>query len=233
MWMTRARNPVVGVPYSRLTFDRRTRNYRDDKTGRFIPYDTVRDVIDADIDETKVIMLTTARRLRDGDITIGEWRTLMAGHIKSLHLAEMAAAKGGFHCLTKSDYGRVGFYLKGEYKALNNFANDLQADPSIIVDEAKRRMKFEHRVELYAEAGRGTYEGIRTVEDAKAGYRWEENILEPTAHHCKKYPSCPDMTAMGVVQIGTLVRIGKRSCGPKCRCKIKRRKRKARNAKAK
>jgi len=224
---------VLRVPYSAVTYDRRVARYRL-LNGRYASPQTVRAVIDADIDATKTRLEAHARQVQqvagrvmtgeatqnDLDAAVARWRDVQAQEIKGLHLANLAMAKGGFHALESSDFGRAGQIIRQQYAYLNARAEVAANNPNYAASE-----RFVQHAMAYGEAARGTYEAQKLVEDKAAGYEWEENELEPGAHHCAPkgaVESCEQQSDKGRVPIGTLIPIGQRVCKISCRCNIVR-----------
>jgi hypothetical protein len=65
-------------------------------------------------------------------ISLEAWRASMRDMIKSVHLYDAAAAKGGWGQLTADDYGRIGAIVKKEYQFLERLANGISTgqDPA-------------------------------------------------------------------------------------------------------
>jgi hypothetical protein len=189
----------------------------------------VRGILDADIFVAKERVEQSGRqaqlaaqRYLAGTLSRDQWEAerqrhfkLMAKEVKGIHLANLAAAKGGFHALTPADFGRAGQKIRKQYEYLNKFSAN--ATPELMAMD-----QFVTRNGLYMEAGRGTYEETRLVEDRDNGLRWEFNVLELDAHHCVGANSCPTQTKMGVVRTGTLRMIGQRACRVNDKCNIMR-----------
>lgn len=188
-------------------------------TGKFLSPRTVRAIVDSDIDATKERMQQHARDLQAGAISTEDFKARMMQEIKDLHLAEVAAARGGKERMRQSDYGRAGQRIRYHYEKLQGLIDDIEADPDFI-HGVDGRMDFIQRVGMYASAGRNTFATTKDVEMNAAGFKFKSNRLEPTAHHCKGERSCPAMTALGRVKINDprYIMEGDRVCGPECEC---------------
>jgi hypothetical protein len=160
-----------------------------------------------------------ARRCQSGKISVAAWRAAQAREVKALHLANLAAAKGGFHALTPADFGRVGRAVRTELDYLRVRAQRAANDPDYLASE-----RFIRDAASYSGAGRGTFEAVR-LEEERPIYKFEYNKLDDAAHHCvpkNGRESCQQQTDKGIVPIGTIVLPTRRACGNECRCKIVR-----------
>lgn len=196
-------------PRSSFTWDPRSGQYKDAR-GRFVARRAVRSELDRVLDRELKNARELARGLQRGDISLEAWRLSMRDTIKSVHLVSAAAAKGGWAQLGADDYGRLGGIVKKEYQFLERFAQGM-ANGTIPLDG-----RLPQRAMMYVEAGRKTYHQVERATMAKAGFRWEQNMLHP-ADHCG---GCLGETARGRVKIGRLVAIGQRQCLSRCRCTI-------------
>ncbi len=209
---------VVRVPYSALSYDKNVAKYRS-ANGRFVSYDSVRNVIESDIENTKGRMRKIGAQLQAGEIGVAQFRDRVAVEVKSLHLAEHAAGRGGFHALTQSDFGSAGAAIREQYKYLDSWCVEMAAKPEMI-DGALSRL------DLYCDAGLSTFESARLTSEREAGYLFEYNDDAADENVCVGKNSCAEQSALGVVPIGTLSMPGKRKCKVKDRCKIRRSKEK-------
>lgn len=210
---------TLRVPYSALVYDRRAARYRG-VDGKFKDPRAVRQIIERDIDATKARMESHARRAQSGQISVEAWRDLQAREIKALHLANLAAAKGGFHALTPADFGRAGQAIRGEYAYLRAFAEKAANDPAYLASDG-----FVSRAASYGDSGLATFEATRKAEEEAVGMIYAVNILDDGAHHCTRKgatESCPQQTDKGAALSSEIVSVGRRSCGPRCRCTVRR-----------
>lgn len=178
--------------------------------GQFVPRQAVRRAIDAAIDNTAKQMRATSEGLRNGTVTLDEWHLQMRTHIKNTHLWNRAAARGGWAQMTPKDYGAVGNAVRAQYAYVDRFAGEIAAETQ------KLDGRFLRRAEMYAQAGRRTYDVADREENAARGRTRERNILGD-ADHCGE---CVALSARGWVAIGTLTPIGSRECLTSCRCFI-------------
>lgn len=96
-----------------------------------------------------------AYRLRDGDITIQQWTLQMREKIKRTHIVNYIIARGGVSRMTQSDWGRLGFVLRGQYQYLQRFAGEIAAGQLTLG-------QIQARSALYINAARQSYERGKT-----------------------------------------------------------------------
>jgi hypothetical protein len=70
---------------------------------------------------------TLAERLRDGEITAAQWELAMRDEIRDLHVGTLVVAHGGDRgSITQAEWGRLGAYIKEQYKYLHGFAQTVE-----------------------------------------------------------------------------------------------------------
>jgi hypothetical protein len=177
--------------------------------GKFVSQIKVVRAVARQITATEKRMLGLSEQLKNEEIDLQTWRNGMLSELKTLHLANAAAAKGGWAQMTPADYGRVGGKLARQYEYLNRFASQIQYGTQPLDG------RFTQRVKMYAGAARDTYQSTRDeVADALA-FDEERNVLG-NAEHCDE---CVDETGKGWVPIGSLKPIGGRLCKTNCKCR--------------
>jgi hypothetical protein len=191
-----------------FTWDPFTGRYRDAK-GHFVPRELVRKTLDRLALASGKRMREAGARLGKGEIVVSDFHVLMRQELKSSLINNVAAAKGGYAQLTQSDYGRVGNELKKQYKALDNFVNEIYGGVVRTMSAG-----FLARIQLYFNTMRTFFYKFDREAQEEAGMTEERNRLHP-AEHCGE---CMAMTDMGWVPIGTLVPIGERECVGNDRC---------------
>ena len=184
-----------------------------DAQGRIVSARRVRAELDRAIVGANLRAKELALQLQAGKIDVRTWRTEMRVLVRNVHLYSAAAARGGWAQMNLAAYGQVGGVLRRQYKYLDRFARQLSLG-------LPRDGFFLNRAELYTEAARGTFELARRDEMVKRGFDEEKNVLDDGARHCEGTMSCPAQRAKGWVAVGTLVPIGRRVCGTRCRCRI-------------
>lgn len=200
-----------------FTFDPISQRYRGEK-GRYISPASVRAIIDDDIAATKDRMQALARDLQSGKLDSDGFQSAMVQEIKDLHIAQVAVARGGADRMNQAAYGRCGGILKREFRYLNEFVKEIEADPTMTGTDA-----FINRVGLYADSGVSSYEAQRLIEMKDAEFQSMQNVLEPGAHHCEGDNSCPAMDKLGRVAIddARFLLPGQRACIVRCKCSVK------------
>lgn len=223
---------LEAVGYSSIRFNRRASRYIDER-GHFLSEATVRAVIDADLDATarrmdtlaaaceKLGVLLTQNKIsrRKFDRALNLIEAQMGEEVSGLHLANVAAACGGFHNMNQSSWGRAGQRIRFHKSKMTAMFAEFRANPLILVGQAGRKMRPRKRFALYAHAGLSSYERMRRVEMKRHGKVAMSNVLEPEASHCT---DCPAHTARGRVAIDdkTYRMPGDRECR-KCRCRTR------------
>jgi hypothetical protein len=177
----------------------------------------VRQGLDRALDHRANDIRAASLRLRDGEISLVEWRRAMREATKDTHVYSAAAARGGFARMAPDDYGRVGALIKKQYGFLEKFLDEI--NNGLALDG-----HFVARSALYVQAARSTYERTNRHEQEEGGMNEEKNVLHP-AEHCGQ---CVRQTARGWVRIGALVPIGERTCLGNDRCTMRYRRRVAR-----
>jgi len=183
--------------------------YIDTSTGRFVSRVVVARELERVITASEVQIMEVSMSYLNGEITLSEWQILMERSIKSIHTSSAALAIGGWNQMDYSDWGRTGSMIKKQYWWLDNFANDVHI--------GKQRLgSFLRRAQLYAQAGRGTYEEMRRVLAEHHGFIEERRLLAP-AEHCN---TCVLEAEKDWQPIGTLRQIGDSECRTNCLCRF-------------
>lgn len=178
--------------------------------GQFVSRRAVREALDRALAAETRAMMARMVQLRAGQIDLDAWFVQMRQSIKLMHLWSASAANGGWIQLDATDYGRVGGIVRFHYTRLQRFAE--QIAQGLPLDGRALA-----RVRMYANAGRQTYHAIEAQVVRVAGFTQERNILHPTAEHCAQ---CAILAELGWVPLGTLPRIGTRTCLTACQCHI-------------
>lgn len=193
----------------RYGWSEKAARFYDVDTGRFVSRDTIRLAVDDVIADATKRIKEVSEQLRSGEINLTDWQAAVRDEIKSSLLNAEALARGGRQ-LTQSDYGRVGAEVRAQYRYLDRFTQQIRE--GLPLDG-----RFLSRAAMYANAARPFFhdEQRELLEDT--GYREERNVLHP-AEHCGV---CADQSAIGWVDIGTLVPIGERTCLSNDRCTMR------------
>lgn len=183
-----------------------------DARGNTISASAIRRELDKYLAVATKRVRAMGEQLRLGEITVEEWELAMRGLAKDVHLANAAAARGGWSQMGPSDYGRVGRVVRDEYAWIRNFRSEI--DKGLPLDG-----RFLARTELYAQAGRETFHKVERQVQLEQGNTLERSILG-VADHCEGAGSCIGEAARGWVLVGQLIPIGQRLCGRRCKCRI-------------
>lgn len=193
-----------------FTWDRPAGRYRD-SSGRFVSPVIVRRGLDRALDVNSAEMREITQLMRDGNISLSEWRELMRASIKESQLYSAAIAKGGFAQMRAADYGRVGRIIRDQYEFLENFAREIRSGRQSLDGTSLSRAA------MYGQSPRPTYEAFARADAAARGMNQERNILHK-AEHCT---DCLAMSALGWQPINTLIPIGQRKCRANDRCTMR------------
>ena len=193
------------------TYDAHSRRYRT-STGRFLSAQQVRAAVDDLIHASAQTMRQDAQEMMDGKINFAEWQVRSLSAIKHLHLATALSGNGGRNMTTTSYYSAIGDLLKAQYRYFRGMVKDIKTGKQAL------NGTLLSRVQLYAEAARGSHEHMRKRSAIAAGLQYERNILG-LADHCHGAANgCIEQTQRGWVNMGELVPVGSRLCGPNCKC---------------
>jgi hypothetical protein len=185
-----------------------------DSAGRFVSRANVRTAIDGTIENSAKNVKALADQLQAGQIDPIAWRNAMMQEIRLSHLANAAAAKGGTDQMSQADWGRAGQRIREQYDYIRNFASQVEAGTQKLDGTLTRRAN------MYAQAGRDTYEATVKAAMKGKGMTLFRNVLHP-ADHCQ---DCLDETAKGWVDInlspdkGGISNIGSRLCRTSDKC---------------
>ena len=186
-----------------------TQHYENARTGEAVAQTQIREWIDQTITVSKGRVRDISEKFVAGEIDLPAWHTQIQGEIKLAHTAMSEIAAGGRAQFTPAQAGRLGQRLKEQYKYLSEFSNAVDRGDVLLGDGLIARS------ELYAEAERGTYEGIRRAEHVEFGFQMERSILGGGDNSCEE---CIEQDGLNWQPIGEMVAIGDRTCGPNCNC---------------
>ena len=192
-------------------YDERTNRYREKRSGRFVRRDAIRRGVDRSIGRSTDRVTALAEQLRTRSITLGEWEVQMRAELRALHTAAALSAKGGRQHMSPAAWGALGRELRTEYEYLRNFADEVSSGAQPLDG------RFRARARLYASAAWGTHAETGRREMERLGFDLEENVLT-AGESCA---GCIAETARGKVPIGTLKKIGSRTCRANDRCHLR------------
>ena len=195
-------------------FSKSTGNYRNKATGRKVSDRQLYGWVEDAVTRGGANLERFARQLQRGEINKAQWALSSGEEIRNMHRAVAMIANGGKAQMGPSQWGFVGSRIRSELTYFNAFASEVDNIPegAVLTDAFVSRAKsyFNAAYTTYAQALRR-----RVIEASHADF--EENILEAGSVHCE---GCLGASAAGPVPIGTLVEIGARECGGRCRCRI-------------
>jgi len=158
---------------------------------------------------------TLASQLKDGLISLTEWKAEMRAALLDEQRAAMYLTRGGREFVTQSDWGYVGSSVKKQYAFLDQFAADIAADPV-----KWKTGRLDNRMRQYNQAGYAALEDFKQRDMKNAGWTHERRRLG-VADHCSgegATPGCIELAGMGWRPIGTLPKIGEALCVNNCKC---------------
>ncbi len=193
-----------------FTYSQSALAYRDSQ-GRQVSQRVINQAVDAVIRGASTRMVALSMQLQEGTLTLAAWQEAMAAEMKPLHVGAAAMGRGGWQQMTPADWGWTGHELRNQYAYLRNFAHDIATGKQPLDG------RLLNRARLYAEAARGTHREMQRRIAQQSGRTQELNQLGGSDRHCG---TCVGCTAQGWVPIGTLPRVGGRTCGTNCHCTI-------------
>ena len=101
--------------------------YHDLTSGRFVSAEQARDWSHAAADASGDAATEFARMLDGGQLTLGDWQTVMREEIKDAYIEQYLLGRGGLDKFTKSEAGSLGGMLAEQYRYLDRFARDIAA----------------------------------------------------------------------------------------------------------
>jgi hypothetical protein len=198
---------------SEYIFNRTEGVYRYQNSGRVVPQRQVLAWVRQSSDKAADQMERAARDYLSGKINAAEWALRSAETIRTSNRAAALIGGGGVRSMTPADWGYSGFKIREQLDYLLRFASEVDTKGR----EGLSPEQFIRRARSYSESVNTTYSGTQARRVARdKPFEFEENVLHP-AEHCTE---CLAQTALGRVALGTLVEIGKRECGPFCKCEI-------------
>lgn len=203
-------NPLTGKK-SKYKWSERLGRYVYKSSNKVVSFKQVRSAFEGVIAASEKKMRAVTQQLIDGRISLADWQLSMAGHIKSLHTASAAAARGGWSRMSQSDYRAAEQLMKEQMKFLKKFAKEVRTKKQPLNGRALQRAS------MYAHAGRATFEETRRRHELLANGKTMERRLLGAADHC---PDCIAARDMGWQPIGTLPRIGQSVCRTNCHCRF-------------
>lgn len=183
--------------------------YRD-AGGRYVADGVVRAAVDALLDDGTLRLQALSARLATGTLALAEWQQAMAVELKRIHLVVGTAAHGGWAHMAPADYGWIGQRLRTQYAYLQAFAAQVASGAQPLDGRVAAR------AELYAQAGRATFEELRRRDMRLRGVTEARRVLH-AAEHCA---GCVGAAAQGWQPLDEVPPIGAFECRSRCRCTL-------------
>lgn len=136
------------------TYDRSSRRYREESSGRYIGAKQMTALRDTFTDRLRERASGLASDLASGATTQSQWERGMRQLVKSANIDLAALGKGGRAQMTPADWGRVGQTVRTQYQYLGRFADWTPA-----LSEAQ----VAARGALYVESATASYERARAA----------------------------------------------------------------------
>jgi hypothetical protein len=156
----------------------------------------------------------------EGLISIGGWERQMRRIIKDVHIVSGEFALPGRE-LTILDrlrhWAREQVEIRREFGWLRRFRQEIEYG---LWDDESQLGRIRARAQMYANAGRRTYQQVQEQEAKRSGLTEKRRVLS-SAEHC---PDCMAQAALGWVPIDdprvTGVADGSTQCFTNCKCSI-------------
>ena len=204
--------PTKPGPLPDYAFDERLNRglgaYRNLSTGRIVPRSQIITELENVAKVSRANMRSLSERLIAKQITIAEWQTRMAAEIKTVHVTQAAAAKGGWAQMSQADWGHVGYKVREQYKYLQGFANDIASGKQPLNGRVLAR------AEQYGKSGHGTFESVRGRVATSKGLTRQRRVQ----HSQEGCAGCKTVASLGWQPIGSLPPIGSQECRSNCLC---------------
>lgn len=182
-----------------------------DERGQFVPFIEIRNELEGVIDAASIRMNVLSEQLIGGQISLSEWQSGMMESVKIVHTASAASANGGWAQMSQSDWGFAGQRIREQYNYLRNFADQIASG------EQALNGQILVRANMYGDAGRSTFEAVRTRYEKQNNGMTEARRILGAADHC---PDCLEYAAEGWMPIDDIPQIGDSVCLTNCHCEI-------------
>lgn len=153
-------------------------------------------------------VITLANLLRLEKISVRSWEEQTAIAIKKAHTQQFLLGLGGVHNLTPQDKQILNQRLKRQMVFFRKFGDDLRAGKL-------SEKQFEHRINMYLDATKGSFDKGKTHSHIHAGFTWERRIRTKN----ESCIECITYSQWGWQPIGTLPEPTEEcSCLTNCGC---------------
>jgi len=175
-----------------------------------VPPSSIRSILDRTLANARNDARLLCDSLRGGGISLADWQVRMTDIIKAVHMVSAVLARGGYGRMSPDDWVKTQDRIREQIAYLDNFASQIASGQQRLDGTLCRRMQ------LYLEAGRGTYHDVERNVMEDRGYDEFRNVLG-AAEHCD---DCVAMSDLGWVKIDStqMIPIGSRLCNKNCKC---------------
>ncbi len=162
---------------------------------------------------TLTALAVLAHRFSTTDMNRATWEQRIRETLLYAHLTAAALAKGGWATMDRDTATLVGERLGTQFAYLERFVATVPGGDALTAGQLARLAQYGNA------AVRGTFSAVLRQTAFDRGDTQERNI-EGSADPCGE---CPELSALGWVEIGSLPEIGDRQCAGNCRCTIETR----------
>lgn len=154
------------MPY---VYNAQERRYRDTQTGRYVSGARVREAARQIVDTGNSQADALTDLLVSGQLSPEDWSVEFRETLKRRAVSNYMLGRGGRNAMQASDYGRVGAYLRQQYKLVDGFLVDIRAGGlSEAQIRARSRQYFNATRTLYERGNAAAY-GLANVLPAYPG----------------------------------------------------------------
>lgn len=196
-------------PLGGFWWDDNVKRWRDAR-GHFTARSFIIEQVDARIEAGFERLQDMLAAVVQEGAPVGAWQEAVYVELRRARLQMTALGYGGWDRVPASGWGRAGASLRRELEFLRGFAQDL-ADGKLSEAQARARLA------QYEQGVRTAYWEAKGGQMADSGAVYESSHTTP-ADHCD---GCLREEARGIVPLGSLVPVGSRDCGSRCKCEMR------------
>jgi hypothetical protein len=204
---------------SRFDWSERAMQYRDRRSGRFVPRAEIRSALDLAIQSAQETARGVAIRAQDArgeGASLLRWQREAQQMAQDAILASVALERGGWAQMRPSDYGRAGRLIREEYARIERLAEQIARRETVLDG------RFIQRTTATVRAGRRAYHASEAAHMLARGFD-EEAYLRHAQDSCQSSPKtgrmgCVERERAGWQPIGHLPNIAETVCGANDLC---------------
>jgi len=175
------------------------RRYQDTDTGQILSFAAVQDLVDDLVDTTdETAVGTLTDMLADGRLNVADWKTNFGQAVKDIYIQQAELGAGGRENMTPREWGAVGAQLRGQYRYLDAFADQVAAGELT-------PGQIRYRSQMYINSSRQAFWRVRDFKEQDKGMTEERWITIGDENVCS---ACTDAGHMGWQPIGTFAAPG-------------------------